>query len=83
MTHKTSPSRQRLLDLAQKLEDRDSLTPKERAFLVTALLAISLGVDANEALWLKDDAPLSNEASEPDMAASSASSATACDLCRH
>jgi hypothetical protein len=53
----TSPARQRLLDLAQKLEDRVPLTPKEKAFLVSALLAISLGVDANEALWLKDRKP--------------------------
>jgi hypothetical protein len=51
----TSPARQRLLDLAQKLEDRVPLTPKERAFLVTALLSISLGVDANKALWIQDE----------------------------
>jgi|HubBroStandDraft_4_1064222.scaffolds.fasta_scaffold00038_19 hypothetical protein len=57
MTDKTSPSRQRLLDLAKKLEDRVPLTLKERLFLAGALWAISLGVDADEAFWLKDHKP--------------------------
>jgi hypothetical protein len=47
-----SPARQRLLDLAQKLEDKVPLTLKERLFLSGALLLISVGVDANKALWI-------------------------------
>ena len=43
--------------MAKKLEDRVPLTLKERLFLAGALWAISLGVDANEALWLKDRKP--------------------------